>query len=141
MVAIGPLPSIGRPSESTTRPIERVADRDREDAPGRLDRAALLHVAGLAEHDRTDRGFVEVQRETERAALELEHLVDRGLGQPGDARDAVTHLEHLADVGRVEGGRERGDVRLERGGDLFDVDGQLCHLVPSDLLWPQCFSG
>ena len=74
--------AVDRATEPVDHPTdERVADGDREDAPGRLDRATLLHVAGLAEDDRTDRGFVEVQREAEGAALELEHLVDRRLGQ------------------------------------------------------------
>ena len=84
---------------STTRPMSASPTGHREDAAGRLDRAALLDVAGLAEDDRADRVLVEVQREAERAALELEHLVDRGLGEAGDAGDAVAHLEHLADVG------------------------------------------
>ena len=73
----------------TTRPIERVADRHREDAAGRLDRAALLDVARLTEDDRTDRLLVEVQGEPEGAALELEHLVHRGVGEalrPGRCR-------------------------------------------------------
>ena len=62
-----------------------VADRNGEDAPGRGDRHALFDVFGVAEDDGTDRLFFEVQRETLRAALELEQLVDRRVGQAGDA--------------------------------------------------------
>ena len=75
--AIGPLPSIGLTERVDDAAEQRVADRHREDAAGRLDRAALLDVVGLAEDDRADRVLVEVQREAERAALELEQLVDR----------------------------------------------------------------
>ena len=73
----GPCRRSAWPSAFDDPADERVADRDREDAAGALDRAALLDVAGLAEDHRTDRVLVEVQREAERAALELEHLVDR----------------------------------------------------------------
>ena len=59
----------------------------------------LLDLVGLAEDDRADRLLVEVQREAERAALELEQLVDRGVGQAGDAGDAVADLEDAADLG------------------------------------------
>src|SRR5262249_21636026 len=52
-----------------------VAHGDREDATGRLDRATLLDVARLAQHHRTDRILVEVERQPQRAAFELEHLV------------------------------------------------------------------
>ena len=77
---------------------ERVADGHREDAAGGLDRLALLDVVALAEDHRTDGLLVEVQRETEQAALELEQLVDRGVGQAGDAGDAVAHLEDPAEL-------------------------------------------
>ena len=116
-------------------PDERVADGHREDPAGRLDRAALLDVAGLTEDDRTDRLLVEVQGEAERAALELEHLVDRGLGQARDAGDAVADFEHAADVRLLEGRRERRDVLTQRRGDLVCVDRQFRHV---DLL-PQLF--
>ena len=79
-------------------PEQRVADGHREDAAGRLDRAALLDVVGLAEHDGADRLLVEVQREAERAALELEQLVDRGVGKARHAGDAVADLEDPADL-------------------------------------------
>ena len=82
---------------------------------------------GRAEDDRADRLLVEVQREAERAALELEHLVDRGARQAGDARDAVTHLEHAADLRLVDRGLERLDVLAQRRGDLLGIDRQFSH--------------
>ncbi len=51
-----------------------------------------------------DRALVEVQREAEDPALELEQLVDRRVGQTGDAGDAVADLQHPTDL-RVVGGR------------------------------------
>ena len=66
--------------------------------PVALTGVALLDVVGLAEHDRADRVLVEVQREAERAALELEQLVDRGVGQARDAGDAVADLEDATDL-------------------------------------------
>ena len=38
------------------------------------------------------------EREPEGAVLELEQLVDRGAGQPGDPGDAVTDLDDPADL-------------------------------------------
>ena len=54
---------------------EAVADRDREDLAGAADRLALLDAGELAEDDDADLADVEVQREAERAVLELEQLV------------------------------------------------------------------
>ena len=76
-----------------------VADRHRQDATGGLDGLAFLDLGALAEHHGTDRLLVEVQRETERAVLEFEQLVDRGVGQPGDTGDAVADLEDATDLG------------------------------------------
>ena len=42
--------------------------------------------------------LLEVQRQTERAAFELEQLVHRRVRKTGDARDAVADLEHAADL-------------------------------------------
>src|SRR5262249_35049552 len=106
---------------------ERVPDRDREDPTGALDLVALLDLAGVTEHDRADRVLVEVQRESEHAVLELEHLVHGGTGKAGDARDAVAHFEDAADLGLYERRRERLDMLAQRGCDLVGVDRQLGH--------------
>ena len=120
--------AVDRLAEAVDDPAdERVADRDREDPAGALDRAAFLDVAGAPEHHRTDRLFVEVQRETEHPALELEHLVDRRVGETGDPRDAVTDLEHPADLGLVERRRERLDVLAQCGSDVVGIDRELRH--------------
>jgi len=113
---------------------QRVADRDREDPTGRLDRLTLLDLLGLTEDDGTDRALVEVEGETEHTALELEQLVDRRLGQPGDAGDAVTDLEHTAHAGGLGRRRERLDVLAQRGCDLVGVDGEFGHVLVASRL-------
>ena len=91
------MPSIGL-AERVDHPAEHaVADRHREDPAGRLDGLALFDGVDVAEHDGTDRLLVEVEREADRAVLELEQLVDGGVGQTGHTGDAVADLGHPAD--------------------------------------------
>ena len=97
---------------------QRVADRDREDAAGRGDELALFDLVGLAEHHRADVVLFEVQREAERAALELEQLVDRRVGQPGDTRDAVADLEHATDLLALDRRLEALDVLAQDRRDV-----------------------
>ena len=107
---------------------QRVADGDREDAAGVLRGVTLFDLVGLAEHHGADGALVEVQREAERATLELEELVDRGVRQTRDACDAVTDLEDAPDLVLGQGRRERADVLAQRGCDLVGIDGQLSHV-------------
>ena len=95
-----------------------VADRNGEDAPGRGDRHALFDVFGVAEDDGTDRLFFEVQRETLCAAFELEQLVDRRVGQAGDARDAVTDDEDAPDALPLDRRVEPFDLLLQDRSDV-----------------------
>ena len=88
---------------------------------------ALFDLVGLAEHDGADRVLVEVQRQPERAAFELQQLVDRRLRQPRHPRDPVTDLEDTPDPRLLERGAETADVLPQRLGDLVGVDGQLSH--------------
>ena len=89
-------------AEGVDDPAEQaVADGDRQDAPGGLDGRALLDggdLLAVAEDDGADRVLVEVQGEAEGAALELEQLVDGGVGQARHAGDAVADLEDAADL-------------------------------------------
>ena len=48
--------------------------------------------------------LVEVQREADGAVLELEQLVDRAVGQAGDAGDAVADLGDAPDGAGLEDG-------------------------------------
>ena len=76
---------------------QAVADRHGEDVAGGPHDLALFDVVDLAEHHGADRVLVEVERQAERAALELEQLVDGGVGQARDAGDAVTDLDDATD--------------------------------------------
>ncbi len=91
---------------------EGVAHGHREDVAGGADRLALLDVADLTQHDGADRVLVEVEREAEGAALELEQLVDGGAGQAADGGDAVADLGDAAHLGHLGD----GVVALEVGG-------------------------
>ena len=104
-----------------------VAHRDRQDPSGLLDSVALFDLLGLAEHDGADRVLVEVQRQPERPAFELQQLVDGCLRQPRHPRDPVTDLEDTSDPRLLERGAETADVLPQRLGDLIGVDGQLSH--------------
>ena len=112
-VSIGPLPSIGRPSESTTRPSSAFADRHLEDASRRLDRVALGDVLVVAEHDGADGVLLEVEREPEAVARELDHLAVLHVREPVDAADAVGQRDDRADVARF-------GLRLEALDPLLD---------------------
>ena len=81
----GPLPSIGWPSELTTRPISVGADRHFEDAAGALDRVAFGDVLVLAQDHRADRVTLEVEREAEGVLRELEHFALHHVLQAVDA--------------------------------------------------------
>jgi antitoxin (DNA-binding transcriptional repressor) of toxin-antitoxin stability system len=95
---IGPLPSIGLPSASTTRPSSFGPTGTSRMRPGGLDRVALGDVLVVAEHDRADRVLLEVQRQAEAAARELDHLAVLDVGQAVDAHDAVGDGDDRADV-------------------------------------------
>ena len=91
--------AVDRLAQRVDHPAEQgVADRHRQDAPGRLDRLLLLEVVDLAEDDGADGVLVEVEGQAERAVLELEQLVDRGAGQAGDPGDAVADLDDATDL-------------------------------------------
>jgi hypothetical protein len=86
---IGPLPSIGLPSASTTRPEKPLADRHVDDGAGALDGLAFLDVAVGTEDDDADIVDLEVQGHTAHARLELDHLASLDLVEPVATRDAV----------------------------------------------------
>ena len=60
-----------------------------------------------------DFGFLEVQREAEDAARELDHLVEHDVAQAFDAGDAVADFAHDADVALAGGGFQSRDLRFD----------------------------
>ena len=127
--AIGPLPSIGWPSALTTRPIsasptgiERMRPVPLTAPPSSIWSASPRTTAPIDSSSRFS------ARPSVPPSNSSSSLTD-GVGEPGDARDAVADLEHPADLRLVERRRERLDVLAQRGCDLVGVDGQLSHLV------------
>ncbi len=116
---------------------EVVADRDREDLARALDGLALLDAGEVTEDDDTDLVDVEVQREAERAVLELQQLVGHGRGQTLDVSNAVTGVGDAADL--FAGGRAGLvglDERVQRVPDLLRTDRKLRHVRSSPRFRP-----
>ena len=76
---------------------ERLADRNRDDAAGALDDAALADTGVASEKNRADEIFLEVERHSERAVRELEEFVRLALFEAVDLRDAVADGNNVAD--------------------------------------------
>ena len=104
------------PSEQT------LADRHLQQLSGGAHLAALAEARVVAQHDRADFGFVEVQREPGDSAPEVEHLVEHRVGEAFDLGHAVADLANHADA-LSRGGRLRPG---ELGGELLQ---QVSHLV------------
>src|SRR5690606_16154921 len=99
-----------------------LADRHFQHAPGALDGIAFLQVQVVAQHHGTDGVALEVERQAEGVARELEHFVGHRVLQAVDTDDAVRHGNYgtfrprlgyafelfdalpddLADFGRIE---------------------------------------
>ena len=66
----------------------------------------------IAENDRADFGFFEVQREAGDAVAEVEHLVEHRVGQAFDLGHAVADFANDADVLLGRRGFDAGDLRF-----------------------------
>ena len=108
---------------------EAVTHGDREDLAGPAHRLALLDLVEVAEDHDADLAGVEVERDAERAVLELQQLVGHRRGQAGHARDAVGALGDRADL-LATGSRRLVvvDVLLEGVADLLRTNGELRHV-------------
>ena len=116
-------------------PEEPVTDGDRKDPAGLLDEVALLDLRGLTQDDAADLVLVEVEREAEHAAGELEELARHRAGETLHARDAVAGLDHAADLLTLDRRRVALDVLPQRLGDVLRIEAQLvhCHRVTRSL--------
>ena len=129
----GALNSSGRARRRLDRPlaVERVAervddaaehalaDRDAHDLAGAPHRLALLDELPLAEERHADVVLLEVEGDADDAVLELEPLERDAVLEAVDARNAVTDLQHRADLGQVRLDVVLLDPGLEDRGDLF----------------------
>ena len=67
----------------------------------------------IAEDDRADFGFFEVQREADDAVAEVEHLVEHRVGQAFDLGHAVADFADDADVLLRDRRFDAGDLRFD----------------------------
>jgi hypothetical protein len=93
---------------------QRLADRDLEQSARALDRVALGDLLPVAEQHDADVVGLEVQREADHVVRQLEHLERHAVLEAVDARNAVAHRQHGADLGQVRpAGVEALDARLQ----------------------------
>ena len=78
-----------------------------------LDLRAFMHAEVIAENDRADFGFFEVEREADDAVPEVQHLVGHRVGQSLDLRDAVGTFADDADILPVHLRLHAGDLRFD----------------------------
>ena len=88
---------------------------------------AFFDAVGVTENNGADRLLVEVQRQTHRAVLELEQLVDGAVRQATDAGDSVADLRDAPDGACLERGLETLQVLLECSSDVAGAQCEFCH--------------
>ena len=131
---MSPWPSIGWPSGLTTRPRKASPTGTESTSPVRLTCWPCFDLLEVAEDDGADAVLVEVQRDAEHAAGELEEFLRHDRGQALDVGDAVTGVDDGADLFTLGVGGERGYVVLDGTFDVSSGDCQLCHDFSSSYL-------
>ena len=122
VVTIGPLPSSGLPSGSTTRPMHAFAHRHAQQPAGAFDFVPFLDRQVVAQDDHADRAFFEVEGQPDGAVGKLDHFAGHHARQAVDARDAVAHFQHPSDFADVDLGVEGFNFRLNDGSDLVGFE-------------------
>ena len=113
VLAIGPF-AVERLAERVDDASEQaLADGHLQQPPGGAHLAALLQLGVVAEDDGADFGLVEVQRQAGDAVAEVEHLVEHGVAETFDLRDAVADLADHADGLLGRRGLHARDLRFE----------------------------
>ena len=82
-------------------PQHLVTDRHRNNPARSFDGVALLDRRRLAQEDRTNARFLEVQGDAEDAVWKLQHLGGHRTFNPMDACNAIAHGHDRADLGNV----------------------------------------
>jgi hypothetical protein len=86
-------------------------------------------MCSYSEHHRADRVALEVQREAEGVAGELQHFALHDAGEAMDAGDAVGDGDHRALVARRSGELQVLDPALDQVADLRRVELHICMLL------------
>ena len=104
-------------------------DRHFEDATRGLARGAFGDALVLAQHHGADRVLLEVQRQAEQAARELDHFTVANVGEAVNAHDAVGDTDHRTDVVGLGGRIELRNPGLDEIADLGSLDGHAAFLT------------
>jgi len=96
-----------------------------ENAAGSLDGGSFGYVLVVAEHHGAHRVLLQVQRQPEGVADELQHFAVTCVGKAVDAHDAVGDAHHRADIARLGRGLEFLDARLDQVADFRCLDGHI----------------
>jgi hypothetical protein len=112
-------------------PDEGLPDGHGDNPPGALDGVPFFDGVGSGEEDDPDFFGGEVKRQTvNRIAVvtgrwKLDQLLRHHIVQPGNARDAVADLKHLANVDGFNAGRFKCfNLLAQKGGNIFNPQ---CH--------------
>ena len=119
VVSTGPLPSSGAAERVDHAAYQRVAHGHLDDAARAAALGALLDGQGVAHDDDAHAVLLEVEREADDAALELDELVVGHAGEAVHARDAVADLDDGAHVHHGQLRAELLDLALDNGCDIL----------------------
>ena len=104
--------------EGATQAIHHATEQSfahghREQLAGGLDFRAFANAEVIAEDDRADFGFFEVEREADDAVAEIQHLIGHTIGEAFDLGDAVRDFADDADVLLVHRRLDAADLRFD----------------------------
>src|SRR4029079_14140646 len=129
--------AIGRLAERVDDATQQfAAHRHFEDAAGGLHRVAFADALVVTQHHGAHRVLLEVERQAEHVARELDHFAVANVRQAMDAADAVRHRDHGTDVARLGGGLEVLDARLDEVADFGCFYGHVEYLFKRSVRWP-----
>ena len=122
LASIGPLPSIGLPSASTTRPRSALPTGTSTMAPVRFTVWPSAISRSEPKITTPTLSALEVEGHALHARLELDHLAGLDLVEAVAAGDAVADGEDLPDLGDLGLGAEVLDLLFQDRGDLSGAD-------------------
>jgi hypothetical protein len=122
LVSMGPLPSMGWPSASTTRPMSASPTGNLRNLARALDHVAFANGLELAEECDADVVLFEVEHQADDAFAEVEQLAGHGVFEAVDAGDAVAGFEHGAGFGHRDFLVEALDLLADDLTDFFSAN-------------------
>src|SRR5690606_14649847 len=92
---------------------QRLAHGNGQQCAGRADLVSFSDFEVIAKDDDADGILFQVEHESARAVLELDHLTRHGRGESVHARDAVADCENAADLARLDLAAELFNLTLD----------------------------